>query len=314
MSTGGIDMNQKQAQLLMAAVILTRSSAYIFSKTGLETLGTFNLLAARFLLGFFVLLVLFRRQLHRMSRGDLIGGAVIGAVFTVVMALELTALKTTDTSTVSFLENTAVVYVPLIEALLIRRLPKPASIVSAALALCGVGLLTLRGGAISFTPGELLCLGTAVLYAVSIIVTDRFSHRCDALLVGIVEVGAIGVFSLVLSLILEQPRIPAGGTEWGCVLVLALLCTGFGFTLQPVAQSHLSSQTSGLMCALNPAFAALLGVVFLGEAVTVQGVFGALLILSSLFVPHLFGGDQHTHHPHFLRSHGTRRAGASHVN
>lgn len=43
-------MNRKQAELLLAAVILTRSSAYIFSKTGLETLGTFNLLAARFLL------------------------------------------------------------------------------------------------------------------------------------------------------------------------------------------------------------------------------------------------------------------------
>ena len=44
-------MSRKQAELLLAAVILTRSSAYLFSKTGLETLGTFNILAARFLCG-----------------------------------------------------------------------------------------------------------------------------------------------------------------------------------------------------------------------------------------------------------------------
>ena len=281
-------MNQKQAQLLLAAVILTRSSAYLFTKTGLATLGTFNLLAARFLLGFAVLLIIFWKRLRHMSRRDLVGGAVIGAVFTAVMTLELTALKTTDTSTVSFLENTAIVFVPLIEAVLIRRLPKPASIVSAVLALCGVGLLTLRGGAFGFTPGEACCLCAAVMYAVGIIVTDRFSHKCDALLVGIVEVGAIGLFSLVLSFIFEQPRIPSGGTEWSCVLVLALLCTGFGFTLQPVAQSHLTSQTSGLMCALNPAFASVLGVIVLSEPITVQGVCGAVLILLSLCVPHFF--------------------------
>ncbi len=285
-------MSQKQAQLLLAAVILTRSSAYLFTKTALATLGTFNLLASRFLLGFAVLLIIFRKRLKHASRRDLAGGAVIGAVFTAVMALELTALKTTDTSTVSFLENTAIVFVPLIEAVLIRRLPKPASLAGAALALCGVGLLTLRGGAFGFTPGEACCLCAAVTYAVGIIVTDRFSHKCDALLVGIFEVGTIGLLSLVLSFVFEQPRIPSGGTEWGCVLVLALLCTGFGFTLQPVAQSHLTSQTSGLMCALNPAFASILGVVFLSEPVTLQGVCGAILILTSLFIPHFFNGER----------------------
>ena len=285
-------MNRKQAELLLAAVILTRSSAYIFSKTGLETLGTFNLLAARFLLGFAVLAIIFRKRLLHAKRSDIIGGTVIGAVFTAVMALELTALKTTDTSAVSFLENTAIVFVPLIEAALIRRLPKPASIVSALLALRGVGLLTLRGGAFSLTPGEMCCLGAAVLYAVGIITTDRFSHKCDALLVGIVEVGAIGLLSLILSFVFEQPRIPAGGTEWGCVLVLALVCTGFGFTLQPVAQAHTTSQRAGLMCALNPVFASILGVIFLSEPVTVQGVCGAALILLSLYVPNFFNGER----------------------
>lgn len=280
-------MSRKQAELLLAAVILTRSSAYLFSKTGLETLGTFNLLAARFLLGFVVLGIIFFRRLKYASRRDIIGGAMIGAVFTAVMTFELTALKTTDTSTVSFLENTAIVFVPLIEAAIIRRLPKTASIISAAVALCGVGLLTLRGGSFGFTPGELFCLCAAVLYAVGIIVTDRYSHKCDALIVGIVEVGCIGLFSLILSFIFEQPRIPSGGMEWGCVLVLALVCTGFGFTLQPVAQSHTTSQRAGLMCALNPAFASVLGVVFLSEPVTVQGVCGALLILASLYIPHL---------------------------
>lgn len=46
-------------------------------------------------------------------------------------------------------------------------------------------------------------------YATGIIVTDRFSHRGDALLIGIVEVGTIGVLGLILALIFEQPRLPS---------------------------------------------------------------------------------------------------------
>ena len=94
-------MSAKQAQILMAVVILTRSSAYIFSKTGLETLGMFNLLAARFLLAFLVLGVIFFKRLRHISRHDLMGGAIIGAVFTGVMAFELTALKTTDLTSIA---------------------------------------------------------------------------------------------------------------------------------------------------------------------------------------------------------------------
>ncbi len=56
-----------------------RFCAYIFSKTGLETLGTFNLLAARFLLAFLVLGVIFWGRLKHISRHDLLGGAILGA-------------------------------------------------------------------------------------------------------------------------------------------------------------------------------------------------------------------------------------------
>lgn len=291
-------MGEKQAQALMTVVILTRSSAYIFSKTGLETLGTFNLLAARFLLAFLVLGVIFRGRIKHISRHDLLGGAIIGAVFTGVMTFELTALKTTDTGTVSFVENTAIVWVPLVEAALIRKLPKPVNLITAVVALGGVALLTLRKGALGFTHGEALCMCAAVFYATGIIVTDRFSHKGDALLVGIVEVGTIGVLGLILALIFEQPRLPSGGTEWGCVLMLGLVCSAFGFTFQPVAQSHMDSQRAGLMCALNPAFASILGVLILHESMNIEGVLGAALILSSLFIPHFFSTHQTAHRQH----------------
>lgn len=156
----------------------------------------------------------------------------------------------------------------------------------------------LRKGALGFTHGEALCMCAAVFYATGIIVTDRFSHKGDALLIGIVEVVTIGVLGLILALIFEQPRLPSGGTEWGCVLMLGLVCSAFGFTFQPAAQSHMDSQRAGLMCALNPAFASILGVLILHESMNIEGVLGAALILSSLFIPHFFSTHQTAHRQH----------------
>ena len=281
-------MSRRQAELLLAAVILTRSTGYLFSKAGIESLGIFNLLAARFLLAFMLLAIIFFKKFKAVKPCDILRGAVLGGVFALVMALELTALKTTDTSTASFLENTAIIFVPLIEALLLRRAPERTALISAAAAIAGVALLTLGSGSFGFTAGELYCLCAALVYAAAIIITDRFSRKGDGLTMGIMQVGFIGIYALAASFIFETPRLPSGGTEWGVILALAIVCTCVGFTFQPVAQAHLSSECSGLFCALSPVFASLLWVVFLGEPVTLQGVFGSALILFSLYIPHIF--------------------------
>ena len=281
-------MSRRQAELLLAAVILTRSTGYLFSKAGIESLGIFNLLAARFLLAFALLSIIFFRRFKAVKPCDILRGAVLGGVFALVMALELIALKTTNTSTASFLENTAIIFVPLIEALLLRRAPERTALISAAAAIAGVALLTLGSGSFGFTAGELYCLCAALVYAAAIIITDRFSRKGDGLMMGIMQVGFIGIYALAASFIFETPRLPSGGTEWGVILALAIVCTCVGFTFQPVAQAHLSSECAGLFCALSPAFASLLGIAFLSEPMTLQGVCGAALILFSLYIPHIF--------------------------
>lgn len=287
-------MSRRQAELLLAAVILTRSTGYLFSKAGLDSLGVFNLLAVRFLLAFLLLAIIFFKKLRTIDPRDILRGAIVGVVFFAVMTFELTALKTTDTSTTSFLENTAIIFVPLIEALLARRAPDKVTLISGAAALEGVALLTLTGSAFGFTTGELYCLCAAVLYAIAIIITDRFSRRGDGLMIGIMQVGFIGILALAASFIFEAPRLPSGGAEWGSLLALAIVCTCFGFTFQPVAQAHTGSETAGLFCALNPVFASVLGVVFLSETVTLTGVCGACLILMSLLIPQLRGRSEHS--------------------
>ena len=71
------------------------------------------------------------------------------------------------------------------------------------------------------------------------------------------------------------------------IAALAVVCTGFGYTLQPVAQSRIDANRASLFCALSPAFAAIFGAILLRERVTALGCVGIVLILGSILLPHL---------------------------
>ena len=154
-------MSERRAELLLATVIVTRSTSFVFNKLGLGTMSAFNLLAVRFLLDFLLLMLLFHRKLRHVKRRTVARGALLGGLFFLVMSCEMFALRTVNSGTVSLLENMAILFVPLLESLLTRTAPRPVTLISAAVALVGVALLTSGGGAFRIGVGECIALGAA---------------------------------------------------------------------------------------------------------------------------------------------------------
>ena len=271
------NLSRSRAELLLAGVMIARATSYLFSKLILEGMGVFNLLGGRFLLGFVLLSALFFPRLKQLNRKTSLAGIMMGGMFFLVMTAELNGLKRTASGTASFLVNTAIVLVPLLKAVWTRRFPKAKTVLSALLCFAGVAFLTLAGG-VRFGAGERWCLIAALLYACTILITDCLSHSgIDTLAAGIVQVGAIGALSLAASFLFEMPRLPNGTTEWIGIVMLAVVCTGFGFTLQ----------RAGMFCALNPMVAATLGIFFLGESFAAQSMIGGVLILAGILLAEL---------------------------
>ncbi|MBR0376445.1 MAG: DMT family transporter, partial [Firmicutes bacterium] len=132
------------------------------------------------------------------------------------------------------------------------------------------------------------CMLAALFYAATIKATDRLAKKDDATVLGVLQEGVIGVLGAVSAFIFEQPTL-AGAVTWGtatwaAVAFLAVVCTVFGFTLQPVAQKYTTSEKAGLYCAINPLIAAVLGYTFLQEAFTRNSILGAALIIGSIVV------------------------------
>ena len=280
-------LSRSRAEWLLAFVILARSISFVMTKTALQYTNTFSLLGIRFLCAFLLLLLIGWKRLRGISRATLLRGMLLGGAFFSVMAAEVQGLKTANASTAAFLENTAIVFVPLFEAVLRRRFPRLPVLASVAISLCGVALLTLKGGVLALSGGELYCLLAAMLYASAIILTDRISKRDDPLVLGMLQVGFIGAYSMVAACVLQTPKIPTQALPWAMILALAVICTGFGFTLQPLAQSGTTAERAGLFCALGPVGATISGVIFLHERLEITGMMGIALILGAMVFSNL---------------------------
>lgn len=278
--------NSKKFEILLISVIAARSTSFVFSKMILQGMGTFNLLAIRFLLAFAILSIIFCKRLAKIDKRIIKAGLASGVSYFFVMACELKALSMTDSSVVALMENSAIVLVPLFESVLKRRLPTKMTVVCAILAMGGVICLFVQNG--SITGGMLFAILSAILYAIAIIVIDRsVTGVDDTLSVGIIEVGTLGAMALVASLATEDFHLSAPAAHWGMIIYLVVVCTGFGFTLQPVAQRHVSSERTGLFCAVEPAVATLLGAVVLNEKLGVFSIIGLLLIVLCIILPYI---------------------------
>ena len=277
-------LNRKSSEILLAAVIIARSTSFMFSKILLRTIGQFTLLGIRSLLAFAVLLLVFRQQLKNVTKKELTGGLLLGIAYFAVMYFELDGLKYTESSTMSLLENSAVVFVPVFMAVFTRTLPERKTVMKVLLALTGVILLRFKGGSLSFGRGEFSGIAAAMLYALAIILTKRLSEKADPLLCGVFQAGAMGALGIMSAFLFETPTLPCGGAQWGAIIYLAIICSCFGFTFQPLAQRGTTAERAGTFCALSPVSASILGVVFLSEVMTVPNITGAVLVLCSILI------------------------------
>ncbi|MCC8164628.1 MAG: DMT family transporter [Planctomycetes bacterium] len=281
-------MTQQRADALIASVYLVWGMSYIFMKVGLDGLGPFNLILLRFGIAFLVMAALFRRHIVPLNRETFLYSAVLGFIVFLLFTLIMYGLRTTTASAAGFLASTTVMFVPILQAVISRKAPRGGVMAGAAAAMAGTALLTLgEGGGLELSGGAVLCVLSALCYAVHILVAGHATKRVDGLALGVWQLGFAAAFGLIGCLPFETPTLPATGGQWGAVLGLALVCSAYGFVVQPVAQRYTTPERTGLLYALEPVFSASFGFVVLGEVLSLSGYAGAALVLSSVFISNL---------------------------
>lgn len=247
-----------------------------------------NILAVRFILAFLVLAVIFHKKLFACSKNSLKGGLILGVLYTVCMIFEMYGLRLIDSGVSSLIENMAIVMVPIYAAILTRTLPKKKTMLCALLAVIGVGCLSLTqsscsGGGL----GIVLMILAALTYAACIMATEKVTQNADPVTVGMLQLGVMGLLSLIVALASGDFSLPQGSQQLGMLLLLVLLCSCFGFTFQPVGQKYLPAETAAVFTVVNPLTASVMGIAVGGEGMSFLKLVGYVLILLALLLYNL---------------------------
>lgn len=276
-------MTQRKADLLIALISMAWGSSYLLMKLGLGRIEPFNLIALRFGIAFVITALVFIKRVVKTDKKTICYGALLGFILFGTFTFLVIGLMTTTASSAGFLTSATVVFVPLLQTIITRKKPQWPITAGVIFTMTGIALLTIKDSFVLET-GAILCILGAFSYAWHIIITNFLTHKADGLLLGIFQLGFAGLYGFIFSMIFEHPILPDSNTEWMAVLGLALLCSAFGFVMQPIAQKYTTPERTGLLFALEPVFSAILGYIFLHEVLQIKGYIGATLVLYGVFV------------------------------
>lgn len=279
---------QHKADLLLVMITAFWGASYFLTDLCLAELPPLCLNAFRFLVAFAVLAIIYFRRLRHISRRTWLYSALIACSLVMVYVCYGYGLPLTTISNAGFICALPVIFTPLLELAVFRK--KPNRRFAVALVLCTVGLALMTLGD-TFRPalGDIICMGTAFFYAVDLLLTDRAvrDSEVDPLQLGVCQLGVTGAIMLVLTLLLEQPKLPQSPQVWGAALFLAVFCTGIAFVIQAVQQQYTTASHVGLIFTLEPLFAAIVAYFFAHEVLGVRGYIGAALMMLSLVLMEL---------------------------
>lgn len=278
--------SQASADIMLLIITVFWGASYILTKIGLESLTPFNLTAIRFIIAFLVSAAVFYKNILKSDLKTIKYSLVLAVILFFVFISMTFGIKTTSASNAGFLISLSVVFIPIISALFLKQKIEKKVIMGVCMATVGIALLTLNTQ-LKIGTGDLLCIICALLFAVHVVVTGVYTRNVDSISLGVIQLGFVGLFSLIFSMITERVMLPDNPKSWFAVLSLSILCTAAGYIVQTTAQQYTSASHTGLILSLEPVFSAVFAYIFLEEVLSPKGYVGAVILLFSVLIAEL---------------------------
>lgn len=230
---------------------------------------------------------------RRLDRAAWKGGFWIGALLFGGFALQMVGIEEITPAVSAFLTSLYVLFTAILTSSVQRRGPSPALFFGALLATCGAGFIRGRPE-LSLNAGELATVACALLFAVHILATDRITKRVSPMAISTTSFAWVGLASLVL-LAISLAR--AGAPSWSAILALCSssdfltpallsmsLATVVALSLMNHFQRELDPVRAAILYAFEPIWAAVYGLLYGTDRVTVYLWLGGSLLLAGNLV------------------------------
>lgn len=274
-------------QLALIGVAITWGATFVTVKNAVSLYPLYSFLALRFAIAVVAFIVLFPRSLSRMRMRTVRDGLLAGLFLTAGYIFQTWGLQGTTASKAAFITGMFVVITPMLQTVLLRRVPRMATLVGALAAVIGLWLLS-GGGAGQWTAGDTRVLLCALAYSCHLIVLGSLGTEHDVGALTFVQLATVAILCGGIAALVENVGLPTTGSVWVALLVTGVLASAVAFAVQTYAQRYIPPARTALILVTEPAFGGLFGWLA-GETLGVRGVAGAALVLAGMTVSELLG-------------------------
>ena len=209
-------------------------------------------------------------------------GALCGVFLVAATLLQQIGLVTTSTAKSGFITALYIVIVPIL-GLFIGKKPQITILLGVAMSLVGLYFLCMKD-ALRIDPGDLLTFFSAIVFALHILVIDRFGGNLDSVKLSAVQFLFAAVCSGILAFTLETPAFENFAACWTSVVYVAVFSGALGYTLQIAGQKSTDPTIASLIMCLESVFAAVGGWILLDQRLNGHEMLGCALMLGASIV------------------------------
>jgi len=274
-------------QAALVAVAAVWGSTFVVVKDAVSVYPLYAFLSLRFLIAVVAFAIVLPASIRLLRPSTLGVGLLAGVFLTAGYVFQTWGLQATSASNAAFITGMFVVMTPALQALVLRRPPRAATLVGVVLAVAGLWLLSGAGDG-QWNAGDTRVLLCAVAYSAHMIVLGSVGHHHDVRPFTLVQLAVVAVVCGAISLVTEPLGLPQEGSVWVALIVTGVFASALAFAVQTYAQRFLSPTKTALILITEPAFGGLFGWIA-GERLGLSGAAGAALILAGMAAAELLG-------------------------
>jgi drug/metabolite transporter (DMT)-like permease len=293
-----------------AAILVTTlvwGSTFAVARGVLDHWPPLTYLAIRMPLAALLFAALFPRQVFGARREAWRAGATLGLLIGFAFVGQTAGLLFTTPAKSAFISGLTTPLIPVVAYLLFRARPSRENLAGIILASIGGALILVPVGASGFNTGDLITLGTTVIFATHVSLMSVYARRFDVRQLSALQIVAAAAVILAAWLALRSyvalagaSLLPAGlareaaPVAWDAsaawqLAYLATVATVAVFLLWTWGQARMSATHAAVIFSLEPIFATMFAVLLRGSAEWTGGraTVGAALVVAGVIVAEL---------------------------
>ena len=279
----------RPSALALLAITVIWGWTFVLVKQGMTEVGPLSFLAARFGVAFLVLAIMLHGTLRRIDRRSLMRGSVVGIALFLGYLFQTWGLVYTTATKSGLLTGLSVVIVPIAASMLLRKRVQLTVWLGTLFAAGGLFLLVAGKGQLgAMNKGDALTLACAVSFALHIVLVDRFVRRSDYRQLLLVQVGVVGLLSLIGALTMERSVPALSGSLIEGILVTGIPATAVALYVLNRFQASSTASYTAIILTMEPVFAALFGALLLGETMGPSQWMGGAMIVMGMGIPSIW--------------------------